>query len=62
LGALANNLKGILSVEMSAGQMIEDVKLAVECKIKVEHYGRFGGMIHSPSEVLEAIEQKLIKQ
>jgi 2-oxoglutarate ferredoxin oxidoreductase subunit alpha len=47
---------------MSAGQMIEDVKLAVECKIKVEHYGRFGGMIHSPSEVLEAFEQKLIKQ
>jgi 2-oxoglutarate ferredoxin oxidoreductase subunit alpha len=62
LGKLAKNLKGILSVEMSAGQMVEDVKLAVECKIKVEHYGRFGGMIHSPSEVLEAIEQKLIKQ
>jgi 2-oxoglutarate/2-oxoacid ferredoxin oxidoreductase subunit alpha len=62
LRELSNNLKGILSVEMSAGQMIEDVKLAVECKIKVEHYGRFGGMIHSPSEVLEAIEQKLIKQ
>jgi 2-oxoglutarate/2-oxoacid ferredoxin oxidoreductase subunit alpha len=62
LGKIAANLKGILAVEMSAGQMVEDVKLAVECKIKVEHFGRFGGMIHSPSEVLQAIEQKLIKQ
>lgn len=53
--------KGILSVEMSAGQMIEDVKLAVECKVPVEHFGRFGGIIPSPSEVLNAIETKLIK-
>lgn len=60
LAALVPQLKGILSVEMSAGQMVEDVKLAVECKIKVEHYGRYGGMIHSPEEVLAALEQKLI--
>jgi 2-oxoglutarate ferredoxin oxidoreductase subunit alpha len=53
--------KGILSVEMNAGQMIEDVKLAVECKVPVEHFGRFGGIIPSPSEVLNAIETKLIK-
>jgi 2-oxoglutarate ferredoxin oxidoreductase subunit alpha len=59
---LAPQLKGILSVEMSAGQMIEDVKLAVECKVKVEYFGRFGGMIHSPSEVLQALEQKFIKK
>jgi 2-oxoglutarate ferredoxin oxidoreductase subunit alpha len=53
-------LKGILSVEMSAGQMIEDIKLSVECKVKVEHFGRYGGIIHSPEEVLEALEQKII--
>jgi 2-oxoglutarate ferredoxin oxidoreductase subunit alpha len=53
-------LKGILSVEMSAGQMIEDIKLAVECKVKVEHYGRFGGIIHSPEEVLQALENQII--
>ncbi len=60
LKELAPQLKGILSVEMSAGQMIEDVKLAVECKVKVEHFGRYGGVIHSPEEVLEALEQKII--
>ncbi len=60
LADLAPQLKGILSVEMSAGQMIEDVKLAVECKVKVEHFGRYGGVIHSPEEVLEALEQKII--
>ena len=54
-------VKGFLSVEMSAGQMVEDVRLAVNGKVKVEHYGRMGGMIHSPSEVLEALEQKLIE-
>jgi len=62
LKKLADGLKGILTVEMSAGQMVEDVKLAVECKIKVEHYGRFGGMIHSPSEVFKAFEEKFIQK
>lgn len=60
IAALAPQLKGILSVEMSAGQMVEDVKLAVECKVKVEHFGRYGGVIHSPEEVLGALEQKII--
>jgi len=49
-------VKGILSVEMSAGQLIEDIKLAVECKVNVQHFGRYGGMIHSPDEVLYALE------
>jgi len=56
----ANQVKGMLSVEMSAGQMVEDVKLAVNGKVPVEHFGRFGGSIHSPGEVVEALEQKLI--
>ena len=50
----------MLTVEMSAGQMIEDVKLAVECSIPVEHFGRMGGIIHSPDEVVEALEQKFL--
>jgi len=50
---LSSKLKGILCVEMSAGQMVEDVKLAVECKIPVKHYGRMGGAIASPTEVFE---------
>ncbi|MDP2423313.1 MAG: 3-methyl-2-oxobutanoate dehydrogenase subunit VorB [Bacteroidales bacterium] len=57
---LARRVKGILVVEMNAGQMIEDVKLAVCGKIKTEHFGRFGGVIPSPSEVLQALEQKII--
>jgi 2-oxoglutarate/2-oxoacid ferredoxin oxidoreductase subunit alpha len=61
LNKLGNQVKGILSVEMSAGQMVEDVKLAVEGKTPVKHFGRFGGMIPSPDEVLNALEEKLIK-
>jgi len=57
---LASQVKGMLTVEMNAGQMVEDVKLAVCGKVKVEHYGRFGGMIPSPAEVLQALEQKII--
>ena len=57
---LADNVKGFLSVELSVGQMVEDVRLAVNGKVKVEHFGRFGGMIHTPEEVAEALEQKLI--
>lgn len=57
---LAENVKGILSVEMSAGQMVIDVKLAVNGKVPVEHFGRYGGVIPSPGEVVEAIEQKLM--
>ena len=55
LNAAAKKAKGILSVEMNAGQMIEDIRLAVNCRIPVKHFGRFGGVIHTPSEILEAI-------
>ncbi|MCB0485627.1 MAG: 3-methyl-2-oxobutanoate dehydrogenase subunit VorB [Flavobacteriaceae bacterium] len=57
---LADQVKGILSVELNAGQMVEDVRLAVEHKVPVEHFGRTGGIIHTPEEVLEALEQKIM--
>ncbi len=57
---LAGQVKGILTVEMNAGQMVEDVKLAVEGQAPVEFYGRFGGMIPSPDEIFNAFEQKII--
>ncbi len=60
LNQLSKQVKGILSVEMSAGQMIEDVKLAVECKVPVEHFGRFGGIIPTPSEVLNALKKQIM--
>ncbi len=56
---LSGQLKGILAVEMSNGQMVEDVKLAVDGKVKVEHFGRYGGVVHSPGEVADALVQKL---
>ncbi len=48
-------LKGIMSVELSAGQMIEDVRLAVEGKVKVALHSRMGGMVPSPDDVVEAL-------
>ncbi len=60
LRELAGRVKGMLVVEMNAGQMIEDVQLATEFKTKIEHYGRFGGIIPAPDEVLNAMEQKII--
>jgi 2-oxoglutarate ferredoxin oxidoreductase subunit alpha len=60
ISKLADRVKGILTVEMSAGQMVEDVKLAVGCRVKVEHFGRMGGIIPSPTEVVEAMHKKII--
>jgi 2-oxoglutarate/2-oxoacid ferredoxin oxidoreductase subunit alpha len=57
---LADQVKGILSVELNAGQMVEDVRLSVEHKVPVEHFGRTGGIIHTPEEIVAALEQKII--
>ncbi len=61
LQELADRVKGFISIEMSAGQMVEDVRLAVNGKAPVEFYGRMGGVVPSPEEVLEALKEKLIK-
>ncbi len=58
----AEGKKGILVVELNAGQMIEDVRLAVHDRLPVEHFGRMGGIIPSPDEVLEALENKIINR
>ena len=57
---LSKQVKGILTVEMSAGQMVEDVRLNVANNIPVEHYGRFGGVIPTPEEIVEALEKQII--
>ena len=51
------HLKHVISVELSMGQMIEDVKLACECKCPVTLFNRVGGMIPDPLQVLERIEE-----
>lgn len=56
IGSLSRRAKGFLSVEMSSlGQMVEDVRLAVEGRAPVRHYGRCGGVIHTPDEVYGAL-------
>jgi 2-oxoglutarate ferredoxin oxidoreductase subunit alpha len=57
---LAGKVKGMLSVEMSAGQMVEDVLLSVNGKIPVYHFGRMGGIVTTPEEVVENLKSKFI--
>ncbi|MEW5990560.1 MAG: 3-methyl-2-oxobutanoate dehydrogenase subunit VorB [Chloroflexota bacterium] len=55
LAELATRARGILTVELSAGQMVEDVRLAVEGRAPVAFHGRTGGMVPTPDEVLAAL-------
>ena len=55
----AAQAKKLLVVEMSMGQMVDDVRLACECKVPVEFYGRTGGIIPTPKEVLDEIKKLL---
>lgn len=54
----APKVKGFLTVEMNAGQMIEDVRLAVNGKSRVEFFGRLGGIVPTPNEIVEALKTK----
>lgn len=60
LAALAEQVKGMLTVEMNAGQMVEDVRLAVNGRKPVEYYGRMGGIVPTPDEVIDALKTKII--
>ena len=62
LAELSSKVSAVLTVEMNAGQMLEDVRLAVEGRCPVYFKGRMGGMIPSPEEVFEAIETSIEKQ
>jgi 2-oxoglutarate ferredoxin oxidoreductase subunit alpha len=54
---LAGRVKGVLAVEMSAGQMVEDVRLAVEGRVPVGFEGRMGGSVPTEGDVVAAIER-----
>ena len=56
----AAKVKGILVTELNAGQMIEDVKLAVNGTINVQHFGRLGGIVPDPDEIVSALKEKLM--
>jgi 2-oxoglutarate ferredoxin oxidoreductase subunit alpha len=55
--ALADQVESILVVEMNAGQMLDDVLRAVKGRIPVEFYGRMGGMVPFPDEILAEIQR-----
>jgi 2-oxoglutarate ferredoxin oxidoreductase subunit alpha len=55
LRRLAEQVEGMLVVEMNAGQMVEDVRLAVEGRVPVSFHGRMGGIIPSPEEIAECL-------
>ena len=57
---LAAGVKSIFVVEMSEGQMLEDVKLAVGREVPVNFYGRLGGGVPTPLEIMEKIESYLV--
>lgn len=58
LQEVAKGKKGILVVEINAGQMIDDVRLAVNGKEQVEHFGRLGGIVPEPEEIVKALKEK----
>jgi 2-oxoglutarate ferredoxin oxidoreductase subunit alpha len=62
LRKLRRQTRQILVVEMNAGQMIDDVRLAVEGVVPVSFFGRMGGMVPMPDEILAAIEKQLAQE
>ncbi len=59
IDALVPKVKSIMTVELNAGQMVEDVRLVANGRVPVSFYGRQGGMIPSPDEVYEAFLKTL---
>ena len=59
LAKYADKVKSMLTVELNAGQMIEDVRLAVNGKVPVFHYGRLGGVVPAPEEIVDALKKQM---
>jgi len=60
IAQLAQGKKGVLVAEINAGQMVEDVRLAINGAIPVEHFGRLGGIVPEPEEIVSALRTKLM--
>lgn len=56
ISELADDVESVLVVEMNAGQMLQDVQLSVGGQVPVSFYGRMGGVVPMPEEILQAIE------
>jgi len=59
IAEVAKGKKGILVSEINAGQMVEDVRLAINGAVRVEHFGRLGGIVPEPEEIVKALKEKL---
>jgi len=59
LREVAKGTRAVMAVEMSSGQMVEDVRLAIEGAVPVFHHGRMGGMVPSPDGVVDAVRRAL---
>ncbi len=59
LNEAVKSAKKVLTVEMSMGQMVDDVKLAINCSRPVEFFGRTGGVIPAPNEILTKIKEMI---
>ncbi len=57
---IAQGKKGVLVAEINAGQMVEDVRLAINGTVPVEHFGRLGGIVPGPIEIVDALKTKLL--
>jgi len=57
LDQIANSAKRFLVVELSAGQMIEDVRLAVHDRVPVSFFGRMGGVVPLPEDILAEVKK-----
>ena len=58
IAAAAKGKKGVLVVEINAGQMVEDVRLSVNGEVPVAHFGRLGGIVPEPDEIVNALKTK----
>ncbi|ERJ11581.1 3-methyl-2-oxobutanoate dehydrogenase subunit VorB [Haloplasma contractile] len=56
---LPESVKGILTCEMSTGQMLDDVKIVNNGKLPVDFFGRTGGMVPEPEEIINAVKKML---
>ena len=59
LAEAARGKRGVLVAEINAGQMVQDVRLAINNTVKVEHFGRLGGIVPEPEEIVKALKEKL---
>ncbi len=57
---MARTKKGVLVVEINAGQMVQDVRLAINGEVKVEQFGRLGGIVPEPEEIVNALKTKIM--